>query len=284
VASPATIPASIAATARELAAPADQVDDALAWLAARPEVEPALERQHGRLVAAIGTLEVPDWPADPAGDTERFQLLALLAAVPATRAWYSAHSVPPDVARDSLGDLPEKLRNYGIAATGVDWLTMIVTARVFVLGRLQFEPRATVPGTGETAFGVHIPELGPLDEAACDASLARASAFFASVLGDSTTRAFVCESWLMDDQLAHYLPAESNILKFQRRFELVDTPETDAPCENVTHGDTAVAKFVFRRPLGELPTIAPASRLERAVLDHLASGGHWRERAGVIRF
>ena len=278
-------PASIAATALELAAPADQVDDALAWLAAHPEVEPALERQLGRLVAAIGTLEVPDWPTDLAADTERFQLLALLAAVPATRAWYSAHSVPPDVARDSLGDLPEKLRNYGITATGVDWLTMIVTARVFVLGRLQFEPRATVRGTGgEQAVGVHIPELGPLDAAACDASFARASAFFASVLGDTTTRTFVCESWLMDDQLAHYLPADSNILRFQRRFELVDTPETDAPRENVTHGDTAVAKFVFRRPLGELPTITPASRLQRAVLDHLAAGGHWRERTGVIRF
>ena len=276
--------ARIAATARELGIPAPQVDDALAVLVERPELTAALDHQVGRLVAAIGTLDVPDWPAGLDAGTERFQLLALLSTVPAIRAWFDAHGVPAEVTRDSLGDLGEKLRNYGIATTGVDWLTMVVTGRVFALGRLQFEPDTTVPHTGEPAFGVHIPELGPLDAAGCDASFARASAFFESVLGDTTTRAFVCHSWLMDDQLARYLPAESNILRFQRRFELVDTPETDAPRDNVTHGDTAVAKFVFRRPLAELPAIAPASRLERAVIEHLAAGGHWRERTGVIRF
>jgi len=277
-------PGAIAATADALGVPSPRVDDALALLDERPELTAALDHQVERMTAAVGTLDLVGWPAGLGADTERFQLLALLATVPATRDWYSAHAVPPEVARDSLADLPAKLRDYGIAATGVDWLTMIVTARVFVLGRLQFEPHASVPGTGEPAFGVHIPELGPLDATACDASFARASAFFAAVLGDTATRAFVCESWLMDDQLAHYLPADSNILRFQRRFALVDAPQTDAPRDNVTHGDTAVAKFVFRRPLGELPTIAPASRLERAVLDHLAAGGHWRERTGVIRF
>jgi hypothetical protein len=279
----------IAATAAGLGIPAPQVENALALLVERPELAPALDRQVERLTAAIGTLDVPDWPAGLGADTERFQLLALLGTVPATRAWFAANGVAPEVARDSLADLPAKLRDYGIAATGIDWLTMILTARVFALGRLQFEPHTAVTGphgepTSEPAFGVHIPELGPLDPAGCDASFARASAFFASVIGDTTTRAFVCHSWLMDDQLAHYLPAESNIMRFQRRFELVDTTTTDAPRENVTHGDTAVAKFVFRAPLGELPSIAPASRLERAVIDHLAAGGHWRERTGVIRF
>jgi hypothetical protein len=277
-------PALIAAVGAELGVPSPALDDALALLGERPELAADLDLQVERIAAAIGTLDVPGWPGGPGADAERFQLLALLAAVPAARTWFAAHGVPPEVAHDSLGDLGEKMRNYGIAATGVDWLTMIVTGRVFALGRLQFEPRASVPGTGEPAFGVHIPETGPLDPAACDASFATASAFFASAIGDTTTRAFVCHSWLMDDQLARYLPAESNILAFQRRFTLVDEETTDAPPGGVTDGDTAVAKFVFRAPLGELAAVTPASRLERAVLDHLAAGGHWRERTGVIRF
>ena len=30
-----------------------------------------------------------------------------------------------------------------------------------------------------------------------------------------------CTSWLLDPQLAEYLPAGSNLVRFQRRFELV---------------------------------------------------------------
>ena len=64
----------------------------------------------------------------------------------------------------------------------------------------------------------------------------------------------------------------------------LDSEATDAPVDGVTEGDTAVAKFIFRRPLSELPAITATSRLEAAVIGHLAAGRHWRERAGVIEF
>jgi hypothetical protein len=236
------------------------------------------------LSAAIGvTGEVP-WPAlDPATEVD-FQLLAILGTVPATRRWFAGHGVSDEVAAASLADIARKLRDYGIAATGADWFVELVTARVFTLGRLQFDPYDHVPGTGLPAWNTHIPELGPLDPAACDASFAAAVPFFAATVGDTATRHFVCHSWLLDDQLTEYLPAESNILKFQRRFTLVDSAETDAPVDGVTDGDTAMAKFIFRRPLSELSSVTPSSRLEAAVVGHLAAGRHWRERAGVIEF
>ena len=236
------------------------------------------------LSAAVGvTGEVP-WPRlDPATEVD-FQLLAILGTVPATRRWFADHGVSDEIAAASLADIPRKLRDHGIAATGADWFVELVTARVFALGRLQFDPYDRVPGGAESAWNVHIPELGPLDPTACDASFAAAVPFFAATVGDTVTRHFVCHSWLLDDQLAEYLPAESNILRFQRRFTLVDSEATDAPVDGVTEGDTAVAKFIFRRPLPELPAITPTSRLEAAVIGHLAAGRHWRERAGVIEF
>jgi hypothetical protein len=176
--------------------------------------------------------------------------------------------------------LAPKLRDYGIAATGVDWLAKVVTCGVFVLGRLQFEPAAPTPAG--PAWNTHIPESGPLDVAACDASFHRAVEFFRA-RGDSTTHAFECQSWLLDDQLTEYLPAGSNILRFQSRFTLIDTETADAPVDGATHGDHAVAKFVFRRTLAELAGVEPISTLERAALAHLAAGRHWRERRGVMR-
>lgn len=280
---PTGLRAAVTAGAVAIDLPAGILADALALLDAHPALLGPLAEQVDRLVAAVGTLDVPDWPAPVgAADLERFQLLALLATVPSTRSWFSGRGVSDDVIADTLDDLPVKVRD-GIAATGADWMTMVVTGRVFSLGRLQFEPRARVPGTGEPAWSVHIPELGPLDPAACDASFARAPGFFAAVLGDTATRAFVCHSWLMDDQLRAYLPAESNILRFQRRFALADDETTDAVVGGVTDGDTAVAKFVFRAPLAELAAVTPSSRLEAAVLEHLAAGGYWRERTGVFR-
>ena len=268
---------AIVGVATDLDVPAPLLDDALDYLT--PETEPLVAAQVTALETAIGTTRTIAWPRDD----ERFQLLALLGAVPAARAWLAAHDIDDEIARASLGDLTPKLRDYGVAETGVDWLAKVVTCGVFSLGRLQFEPREVVPGTATPAWNVHIPESGPLDPAACDASFAAAAPFFAAAFGDTTTRDFVCHSWLLDAQLAEYLPASSNILAFQRRFDLVDAESADAPVDGATEGDRAVAKFVFRAPLAELPALTPTTRLERAVLAHLAAGRHWRERAGVLR-
>ena len=261
----------VASVAHGLDVPAGLLADAIDYLT--PDTEPLVAAQIAALEAAVGTTAEVSWPSDD----ERFQLLALLGAVPTARAWFVAEGIDPAIAEASLADLTPKLRDYGIAATGVDWLVKVVTCGVFVLGRLQFEPAGE-----EQAWNTHIPEAGPLDPAACDESFARAVAFFRA-RGDETTNAFVCHSWLLDDQLAGYLRAESNILGFARRFTLTDTESTDAPVDGATEGDRAVAKFVFRRPLDELSAITPATTLERAALAHLAAGRHWRERAGILR-
>jgi hypothetical protein len=264
----------IVSVAAELDVPDRMVADALDYLT--PQTQPLVDAQVAALRAAIGTTAIVPWPESDV----RFQLLALLATVPAAREWFSAEGIDAEIARESIGDLTPKLRDYGVAATGVDWLAKVVTGGVFVLGRLQFEPAA--PSPAGHAWNTHIPESGPLDPAACDASFEHAVDFFRS-RGDATTNAFECQSWLLDDQLADHLPSGSNILRFQSRFTLIDSESADAPVDGATHGDHAVAKFIFRRTLPELPGVEPASTLQRAVLEHLAAGGHWRERRGVMR-
>ena len=80
---------------------------------------------------------------------------------------------------------------------------------------------------------------------------------------------------MLDDQLADWLAPESNILRFQRRFELV-------PGSIVN--DEGILRVMFRvpDPLGQLDSLPQRTRLERAVVSHLKAGGHWRSRSGWV--
>jgi len=74
--------------------------------------------------------------------------------------------------------------------------------------------------------------------------------------------------------LGEYLPGDSNILAFARRFELVP---------GALDNDEAMLQFVFgaQRP-GELQALPQRTTLERAVVRHIQSGRHWRLRTGWL--
>jgi hypothetical protein len=104
--------------------------------------------------------------------------------------------------------------------------------------------------------------------------LAAASEFFDRYLPEHSSRIAICTSWLLDDQLADYLDPDSNIVRFQRRFELV--PDSRA-------ADNSPFHFVFGKSPQALSDIVPRTRLEHALVRHLAEGGHWRMRTGWLR-
>ncbi|MEQ7011303.1 hypothetical protein ABN028_34555 [Actinopolymorpha sp. B17G11] len=154
------------------------------------------------------------------------------------------------------------------------------------LGRLVFErgrpqPESTthaVLGPGQSGVAVHVPRVGGrLDPGACDDSFARAQNFFPRHFQDNPV-AFDCHSWLMDDQLGHYLPATSNIIRFQRRFAFFNDNEP---------ADHEILALVFARRYdgphvpGELLDELPQdTTLQRAIVTHLHRGGHWHSRTG----
>ncbi len=83
-----------------------------------------------------------------------------------------------------------------------------------------------------------------------------------------------CTSWLLDDQLLDYLEPDSNIVRFQRRFELVP---------GWRDSDSSAFHFIFGRAPEAIDQITPRTTLERAIIRHVRDGGHWRLRTGWFR-
>jgi hypothetical protein len=260
-----------------------------------------IERGVRRLAGAMG---------DPAGDEHPwphlpaalgvaggcYYLHLFLAALPGVRAWHAAHDVPDDISWASLADLGRHVAIHRLVTgtTGIDepwWMMLHLRGLLLEIGRLQYiayqvgigpqhppgwlepdEAERLGDGfrTGDPALAVHIPSGGRLDPAACEASYERAKGFYDSRFPSPTRRVATCSSWLLDDQLGRYLPADSNILAFARPYHLTPT---------WIEGDDNVLDFVFYKR-GRDPAGPPRTLVECMVVDHLAGGAHFRWRTG----
>ena len=263
--------------------------DALSVLPS-PERQPALwsflERAYQNLRADIGNMD-PNLdqslvlPPELADHERYFWIFVYLAAVPDIRSWHVEHQVPDDISWATLADLGRHVRLYrrrngrlGLDTHG--WIALHFRGALYALGRLQFELRLwrwERVWPEERVLAVHIPESGPLNPAACDASFAAAAEFFPRLFPKYASRIATCSSWLLDDQLLEYLPCDSNIVRFQRRFQLL---------EGGRDADDSVIHFVFSKRLSAIGEIEPRTTLERAILGHIAEGRHWRSRTGWL--
>src|SRR5207253_659117 len=90
---------------------------------------------------------------------------------------------------------------------------------------------------------------------------------------ETPARIAVCTSWLLDEHLADYLPADSNVVRFGRRFALTGGSE----------GDLDILQFVFGRlTMPDLAELPQRTALERAIVAHWRAGKHWRSRTGWL--
>jgi GNAT-like C-terminal domain/N-acyltransferase N-terminal domain len=191
---------------------------------------------------------------------------SFVARIPELRARHRALGLTDEESRATIQALPRHVglhRECGGEPGGweVEWIEMVWAGKLAELGRLQFENH------GDGVLDVHIPETGlPLDPVACDAAFARAR----EVYPDHHTAQ--CTSWLLDPQLAQALPPASNIVRFQRRFELRDEGRE-------ANGD--VLRFVFHTYEPDLERLTPRTTLERALLEHMRAEGTWRAPTGV---
>lgn len=200
---------------------------------------------------------------------------AVTAVLPSTRAWLVAHGATDAQAAASVADVERKRDRYGIRGTGLAWFCAVATGRVVAVGRLQFELGATLPD-GTRAWGVHVPETGPLDPDACDRSFAEAPDLLRRLAPGHAARVWSCRSWTLDPDLPDAIGADANLVRFADRFTL----EPAGP-DDQHEGDESAAKFVFGTDLATARGATPVGRVQRAVLERWAGGRHWTERTGT---
>lgn len=289
--------ADLPAVLLDLAVPHEEIDDLIALLPAVRTAEIAwlLRRCGHSLVRAMGAVQeppsTPRLPADLGALARYFYLYVFVAVLPHVRAFHRSRQIPDDVSRLTLSDTGRKMavhrRRHGVGGIDAPWLTRHFRGTIYQLGRLQFELatldertgeaiRATgAPyGPGSPVLSVHIPEFcGPLSPEACDDALRRAREFFPRHFPEERYDLAYCQSWLLDEQLARFLPETSNLVRFQRRFQPLYRPDTE---------DHTVLEFVFGRVPPDLADLPRRTSLQRAVADHLAAGGRWYGGVGWL--
>ncbi|MBB5789548.1 acyltransferase domain-containing protein [Jiangella mangrovi] len=274
-------------------------EDRLAVLAARPALAASpgllalLAERRGQLIAHLGDPRtLPDWhdvgpPHERVGNL--VYVWVFLSVLPEVRAFHERHGVTRRDGSRILANLAAQLAAYrslhGVAGLSEqNWLTRHFRATILDFGRLHVERSyfdADAPGhgaagpvRGEPVLSLHIPE-GRLTPAACDESIAAATAFYRREFGHEDHRFGVCTSWVLDPQLRSYLAADSNILAFQRRFELAPDPGPDRA--------GTVVEFVFERPADHLDALPQDTSLQRALVTHIRAGRPWHFRTGWFR-
>ena len=126
---------------------------------------------------------------------------------------------------------------------------------------------------GDPIINTHIPESGPLLSEECGKSLCRARDFFAEYLSDYPWKAFFCDSWLLDPQLAEILEGSSNILAFQKRCYMLPFPG---------EADTVFRCFGIKGSRDGVATVPLRSSLQQKMALFLKSGRRFHYGSGII--
>lgn len=253
------------------------------------------------LLSVIGHFGEPNAAFDsPAASQDSYgtgvlPMLALLVTVDEVRDFHYRRGVPDDLSWRALSDLGQQVwvhrltyGEFGLHTQG--WLCLVWSGAFYWLGRLQFNlqpdelaqvdelaelDEMAQPDSQQWVISCHIPQTGPLTPESVDDAFGQASDFFPRYFGDHPATDLYCFSWLLDPALAEVLPEQSNMVQFQQRWELYGESHD---------GDADAIFFTFRRrgdiDLGSLPT---DTTLERAIIDRIRSGQHWRSFAGRIK-
>ena len=257
-----------------------------------------VERDRGDVDAPL-----PIWPdLDGAGANGRLLYLYLFALCAAgVEEFLVREGCPEHVVQGTLSVLARHvaIHRRKHATAGVDagwWMLPTLRGEIVDVGCLQFHRVSLGVGTlspspwysdddvarwgvgfrhGDPSVGVHIPDRASITPDRLDETFAEAREVLGRLWPVAQRRLATCQTWMLDDHLADFLPETSNILGFQRRFTLLPVWVED---------DADTLDFVFRSPETALADLPRQTTLQRAIVEVLEQGGHWRARTGWLDF
>ena len=209
---------------------------------------------------------------DPDGLIELWELMDMVRA---THERYIERGIDGAVFDATMGfcarNLNEALRAYGrYRFTAAWWFPRELSMVEFRLGSLEYE---LIDEDGAREIGVHIPSDADLSPAAVDASFELWRGFMARHFPDWADAPWSCDSWMMAPALAGLLDEQSNILRFQRRFQL----------EELDENSMGVIGWVFPGHTEVSERLPENTSLQRRLKAHLLSGGKVGWAKGILK-
>ncbi len=226
--------------------------------------------------------EVPEFPIcllHPLG-----RLAVLVWKLAEIRGEYENLGVSEEIINDTFSDIAlrqrlfyKKTAKVGLSRADCIWLRHLVSAQIFKLGVLQYQPmkmvylesrddgspffvitdaqKSRLPA-GAPVLNVHIQTGADLAQERVAESLQMARGFFKDVFPGTPFRAMVCYSWLLHSGMKDLLPSDSRILLFSENFDVISQ----------TGDDTQAMERIFGRRFRRKVDFPQQTSLQRAAL------------------
>jgi len=157
------------------------------------------------------------------------------------------------------------------------WTTRQINARLFRIGELEYELRED---ENSRAISLHIPSDTRMTPDLLNKSVAEARAFLARYFPDWADLPMTCHTWLLSPALKSMLPENSNILRFQRAFDISEVnPDTDGAITWVFNLTGRQKAELHPEALSNLPEDTTLQRRMKALL---MAGGKPGEARGTL--
>ena len=198
---------------------------------------------------------------------------------------YNEKKIPDRYLSASLEEvgvwIEDAWKNNIIGLENDSWVIFTMKFKLFRIGRLQYEPsifnyeyvswqgERTLTEENMPILSIHIPEKGRLT--CIPESLSEAKVFFESFFPEKKFKAFVCCTWILDPNLSLLLDENSNIIKFNRLFNILPGECKSTALMNV-FGDENI----------DLKTIEPKTTLHKNMIEYLLAGNRLSDRFGYI--
>jgi hypothetical protein len=127
---------------------------------------------------------------------------------------------------------------------------------------------------GDMAVYIHIPQGEKLEYDKCKKSMEQAKEFFARYYPQIEFYALISSTWLLDPNLVHILPEESNIIKFMRMFSKVPV------CREIPMIFERVFGFGFEEK--DIESAPENTSLQRSLKRYTLNGGKMYTTGGYI--
>lgn len=235
--------------------------------------------------------------------TPMMKLALVYAFLPTVYDRYQKKKISDTVFYDTMTDIKIWIDDHK-ARTGEDglfelnWIMHHMNLSIFKIGRLQyqkciwyFKPTKTRDGVklnfGDKILNMHIPRGEKLDYDECVKSVDMAQEFFKEFFPDFPNNKYMCFSWLLYPGNKNFMPADSNILKFQSMYEILVEKEEPQPPYLWLYGVKLKNADLMKNKketgsYGFIDQLPQKSSLQKSTIEYIKNGGTLGEGIGVI--